>query len=169
MKGRHPDKETSLSFSPNNYWLAGNTKAVFAWDLRTKETILSSHSHSHSPRQVQFTNNDSIVLTGGNQGLRRYELEAEDGAKGLKLHPANSLYEGAVDHFALSPDGRLIAATRSSNVVLLDASTGKRQTTLKGPSISMARPAFDPHGSMVGFRRSYWQRCPGVGFAQPGW
>ena len=93
---------------------------------------------------VALGSGGSVLLVDTPDGVQRYDASALSpiGA------PVRLPLDGVDGKFALSPDGRWIAATGATGTQVFDAASGVARWPTSGPG-DFVRPVFSPDGSML--------------------
>jgi WD40 repeat protein len=137
-----------LAFSPDGRTLATGCidGTIRLWDLPMGVEREAHHVHDAAVRSVAFSPDGHRFVSSG-QDCRIMLWDAIQGA------PIRSLLNGSTNpvHFvAFSPDGRDVAVGEigvgPSDVVLVDAETGKVRSRLTGHAEGVSAVAFSPDG-----------------------
>jgi WD40 repeat protein len=116
----HHGPVLSLSFSPDNRWLASadNDGLVRIWEVTTRRLIRTLDRQPHAITGLAFSPQDSQILAS---------VSADDGAvkiwnltTGIPLHT----FPEAGWQIAFSPDGRRLAAAVPAHLSIWDVTTG---------------------------------------------
>jgi Tol biopolymer transport system component len=91
-----------------------------------------------------------------------------DNSRLIRVHPGEKnaaplpVDPGDYGQAELSPDGKRIAATRGSEIVLIDLDGGKMSSVANGAWAEYQWPAFSPSGNHLSYVRQYRLSEPGV-------
>ncbi len=146
---RHQRSISSLAFSPDGRTIASasHERSCRVWDATTGKPLHACTDPEHDISVVAFAP-DGRSLAGAGWWKNTIHLwELPNG------RPLRSLLWGTSPHdIAFSPDGKTLAATCESMIVLWDPATGKRRLLLEGPEASARLLAFAPEGKTLAAR-----------------
>src|SRR4030095_7848259 len=120
---RHGRRARQAVFSPDGRKLASAGQAagqheVTIWDLATgAKSLVLPHGNSYLT-QIEFSPDGSRLLTIGSEGARMWDVGQGHEILGMRLP--------GVDRATFDPSGKLVAMQQSTEVVVLDAETGRR-------------------------------------------
>ncbi|MBW2276012.1 MAG: serine/threonine protein kinase [Deltaproteobacteria bacterium] len=138
----HPgDKVHRIDVSPRDDLLAVSTadSGVVLWNLETRVRVRALQGGG----AIEFSPDGSRIAVGGADVVLLYDV-----VSGRLLHEVRGI-KGAVN-FAISPDGRLLAAASVYRVVeLVDLETGAHLRTLSGHDEGVQGVAFSPDGKLL--------------------
>lgn len=137
-----PVNSVAFSGDARTLALGAFTGSLSLWEVPGGRLLGVCGRHHGSIKQVVRRRDGEGWMTGGRDGAVR--LHGADGERVVRI--ADTIVNG-VDP---SPDGkRLVAATRSAGVVLVDAGTGQRQGRLDAHPVSARTVAFSPDGRRI--------------------
>jgi WD40 repeat protein len=130
----HPEKATDDEPKP--------PQSVYVWSLDGGELKHVLKGHTGTVRAVKFSPTSSILLSGGDDGLKIWDATTGAQTRSIKLP--------AVEHLAFSPDGRVAAIVHETYSTLLDAATWKELGQLVAPPGDFVFAfAFSPDGKQL--------------------
>jgi WD40 repeat protein len=133
----HPTHAFAISREETFCVAVGFPTYVTLWDLLSGTKTRQFHGHTDRVVAVSISPDQTRAVTGSWDGtLRVWNLATGDSVQMIEPDIGKVL---AVSH---SPDGRLIAAAGRSWIVLLDAATGKKLRSLRGPRAYFNAVAF---------------------------
>jgi WD40 repeat protein len=123
----------AVDFSHDARLVATSGEVLRFWDLATARQLAAIPAADC--RSVQFLPDGRAILTSGDLGLLRWELQPMSDGRAFGLGPPRQLIaESNLIHSALSRDGRVVAvADRRRERALLIEVEGGRQITALGP------------------------------------
>ena len=130
------------AFSPDGSVAAtgGGDKVVRLWEVATGKELRQLRQHQSSIRSLVFSPDGRFLYSCGQDGVFRW-----DAVGGQLLHSFRLTNE--VQHAALSPDGKTLAAvTRSGTIQMWSTDTGKDlvplERHLNGVSLGRVQPGW---------------------------
>jgi RNA polymerase sigma factor (sigma-70 family) len=149
----HPSVLHTLAFSPDGKTLASGAaeSLIRLWDTATGKSLSpTTAGHQERVTAVGYSTDGGAILTGSWDGTIRV-WDAASGKERATLAVATKeegrapFRAGAVRHFTLAPDGKLLAAVRSDGSVrLFELPSGKEVRSLPGFTV-----AFSPDGRLI--------------------
>lgn len=127
----------SSSVAPEGY-IVWDSSTVRLWNLESKEQIAEFKGHQGEVWSVSFSPNGSEVATGGDDGVRLWNLQGEQ-------LPQFKGGQGRVTDLAFSPEGNLLATVGDQGVLLWNLE-GEQVTQLEVPQRLVSRVIFEPNG-----------------------
>jgi WD40 repeat protein/beta-lactamase regulating signal transducer with metallopeptidase domain len=141
----HQAQVISVAFTPDGKRLVSGShdKTVRLWNVETGKTLHVFEGHTDWVRGVAFRMNGKQIVSTGRDGTVRL-WDAESGAQVRSIEAT----KGRIDHFTLSPDGKLVALCCNTEqaVHLIDLETGEIKQKLKGHAQGVA---FSPDGKWL--------------------
>jgi WD40 repeat protein len=140
---RHAAPILCVTFSPDNRRIVtgGKDGSLKIWDAASGECLRTANLSS-VPSAIQFTRDGRLAVAQGDSRIHFLHPDS--------LKEQLALQSEAGSNFALSPDGRLIAAVNATNVLIVtevESGLPKLEITLDSPSSSQF--AFLPDGKSI--------------------
>jgi WD40 repeat protein len=148
----------SLAFSPDNMILASvdfDGKVTF-WDTHTGRE-LTYRDDPNGPSffiSIAFSPDGSILAVGTQSRITLWDLVSKQLIRTLDFDIEQDEFAG-IQRVFFSPDGRLIAATHTKNLVMVwDVSSGKKLSIIVGGSVFVRKHsegalAFSPDSKII--------------------
>lgn len=134
-----------LAFSSDSKLLAsgGGDDTIKLWDVTTGRSVWTVKIY----REFSFSGVGSVafnpkgdLLASGGEAIQLWDVQSGAEVRRLKSGGGSVVF---------SPDGRLLAATRSNQVVLWDVAIGAEFAQLQGHTDRIRRVVFTPNGQML--------------------
>lgn len=134
---------------------------VRLWDVDQAMEIRASQVHTRAVTSVQFSPDDGLLASGGNDGSVHLWQVSNDETSQTLLEPSDV----AVKSLSFSPDGsRLVAGQEDGAIHIWDVASGERLAFL--PSDLAYSVAFSPDGTRLAIGGKgtlyMWDREPGT-------
>jgi RNA polymerase sigma factor (sigma-70 family) len=136
----------TVAFSPNGKTVAvgRDSGAVQLCDAATGQNLLAAAGHESRPGFTAFADNGKTVISAAEDGTVHFWDVAT--AKVLRQFPVPGGYFFSHN---LSPDNRLLAASRDKGFVVYDLVTGKETQSFDGHRYYTNGMAFSPAGKEI--------------------
>ncbi len=148
----HTDEILTVEFSPDGQWFAtgGWDNTIRLWNVETQELVQiltrpgQEQSHDHAVYDVAFHPNGRQLASVGLDGVIQHW--SIPNGQWLDQWP---MPQTDMARIAFSPDGKTLASTSNTNIVLWDVESGTAIATYAGHSRGLTSLAFSPDGSLL--------------------
>ena len=140
-----PISRQVLDFSPDgkSIIIPGDGNTVNVWDVNNRTKLASFNGHVQPVTSVAFSGDESLLATGSLAGVVKL-WDTETKQELVTLGPDEG--HVAVSDLEFSPDGTVLAATRSKDVLLVEVATGREYARLTPHTAEVSSIAFSPDG-----------------------
>lgn len=120
-------------------------------DAKSKNVIRRFTGHHCSVSCLTFAMNGKALVTGGTEGIIRFH-SVENGHELFSVDTGSNTDKGCIrfgEWFAVSPDGRFVAAANWRKLDIFDIPSGEKSSTFEGHNSNIASVAISPDSSAV--------------------
>jgi WD40 repeat protein len=142
----HDKRIACVLFVPDGKALvtASHDGTVKVWDTETAEQRLTIAGHRGPVTAAALSTDGMGLVTGDYSGqVRLWDVKTGQERMAFAGHSSQ------VHDVAISPNGRCVAASSSTTLLMWDAASGKQRTQIKGPPGAFWTLAFRPDGKML--------------------